>query len=991
MSGSGKAVIFISYSQKDRPWLDYVRSFFEPLAEQCDLQTWDDEQLLIGSDWRHDIYAALDACQVFIVLVSRYSLASKFVLNVEIPRILNRPKGEVTLCPIVVTPYYSRKLDWLEDTGRRPRGDKTLLELPDPARDREMAEIAAQIDGILQSSPRRAEFEIARRAAPADDAKERVRFPSIVDYGRLPETPYKKLVGRDGELAQLDARWEDDKTHIISLVAWGGAGKTSLVIEWLTRLRDDGYRGASAVLCWSFFSQGTSSARAASGDGFLDWALGKLRIESETTSSAAKGERLAEEFVRRRILLVLDGLEPLQFGTEGQRGALKDQGVRAFLRGLAIRQPAAGHSLVVLTSRLAVRDLAKWENSTAPMIDLARLSPEAGAALLADRGVKGAVEELRQASKDFGGHALALSLLAGYLRQSHGGDAGQRARIRAAGADDDGTGHDEPRRVIEAFHDEWLVREPQLLAIMNMIGLFDRPASAGCVWALRGAPAIPDFNEAVVGLDDGAWRKAVAQLRAVRLLDPEDASAPDSLDAHPLIREWFGARLKEAGEAAWKAAHGRLFDHLLESTTEGETPTLGDLAPLYQAIAHGCQAGRYQEAVEKVYRDRICRRNEDGSLIYYSNVMLGAASSNLSALSWFFDRTYAAPTAALSVNSRQWVLSEVAFYLRSGGRIPEAWPLLQSALKMSEDSEDWKNASINAANLSIGLLFGGEIASALRVAEQAILYADRADEEYVRIVRLLNHAGILHNAGERDRAEQMFVAGELRWQQELQQSIVYSFNGFLYGDLLVAKGDWQVAAERAKLTWTIAHRSGWLLDEALDSVTMARAHLGLAWQSPEDPGIVSGIAGHFTAAIDGLRAAGESGFLPLGFLARSAFRRCIGDWDGATRDLDETEEIAVLGPMKLVLCDAAMERARLAFARAEAFAPLNGRIGKSPPAPRVPGAEERARLIDQAREHLSVAADYIASCGYHRRDEELAELQAVLRGERTFADLPPRV
>jgi hypothetical protein len=40
---------------------------------------------------------------------------------------------------------------------------------------------------------------------------------------------------------------------------------------------------------------------------------------------------------------------------------------------------------------------------------------------------------------------------------------------------------------------------------------------------------------------------------------------------------------------------------------------------------------------------------------------------------------------------------------------------------------------------------------------------------------------------------------------------------------------------------------------------------------------------------------------------------------------------------------------------------------------------------------LKIAADYISSCGYHRRDEELAELQAVLRGERKFADLPPRV
>src|SRR5262249_41285152 len=161
---------------------------------------------------------------------------------------------------------------------------------------------------------------------------------------------YKTLVGRDDELARLDEAWSDGKTRVISLVAWGGAGKTSLAIEWLTRLRDDGYRGASAVLCWSFFSQGTSSERAASGEGFLDWALGKLRVKIETTSSLAKGERLAEEFSRRRVLLVLDGLEPLQFGTEGQRGALKDHGLRAFLRGLALRQPAAGHSLVVLTS-----------------------------------------------------------------------------------------------------------------------------------------------------------------------------------------------------------------------------------------------------------------------------------------------------------------------------------------------------------------------------------------------------------------------------------------------------------------------------------------------------------------------------------------------------------------------------------------------------------------------------------------------------------------
>lgn len=86
-----------------------------------------------------------------------------------------------------------------------------------------------------------------------------------------------------------------------------------------------------------------------------------------------------------------------------------------------------------------------------------------------------------------------------------------------------------------------------------------------------------------------------------------------------------------------------------------------------------------------------------------------------------------------------------------------------------------------------------------------------------------------------------------------------------------------------------------------------------------------------------------------------------------------------------------LERARLVFARIEAFAPLNGLIEDSLPKPVAPDAAEAARLKEDAAKHLAIAADYIRTCGYHRRHEELAELQAVLRGERKFADLPPRV
>jgi hypothetical protein len=74
-----------------------------------------------------------------------------------------------------------------------------------------------------------------------------------------------------------------------------------------------------------------------------------------------------------------------------------------------------------------------------------------------------------------------------------------------------------------------------------------------------------------------------------------------------------------------------------------------------------------------------------------------------------------------------------------------------------------------------------------------------------------------------------------------------------------------------------------------------------------------------------------------------------------------------------------------------AFAPLNGFVDDSPSKPRPPSQAKCKSLHDKAAKQLSIAADYITKCGYHGRDEELAELQAVRDGRRRFADLPLRV
>ena len=102
-------------------------------------------------------------------------------------------------------------------------------------------------------------------------------------------------------------------------------------------LRRDNYRGATAVLAWSFYSQG--SKRATSADEFLNWALAKLGMKLETTSASAKGEAIAEALMTRRTLLLLDGVEPLQHGPGVQTGQLKDQGLRRCCAALRPRRP----------------------------------------------------------------------------------------------------------------------------------------------------------------------------------------------------------------------------------------------------------------------------------------------------------------------------------------------------------------------------------------------------------------------------------------------------------------------------------------------------------------------------------------------------------------------------------------------------------------------------------------------------------------------------
>jgi hypothetical protein len=241
-------------------------------------------------------------------------------------------------------------------------------------------------------------------------------------------------------------------------------------------------------------------------------------------------------------------------------------------------------------------------------------------------------------------------------------------------------------------------------------------------------------------------------------------------------------------------AHRRIYEHLCETTKEGEKPTLEDLQPLYQAVAHGCHAGLQQEACEKVYHDRILRGKEA-----YSTYKLGAIGSDLGAVACFFETPWGSVSSTVTEAWQAWLLTEAAFRLRGLGRLAEALEPMRAGRKNLVKQEIWESAAASASNLSELELTLGEVAGAVDDAEQSVTYADHSGDAFWKIAARTTHADTLHQAGHRDEAEARFREAE-QMQAELQPGypLLYSFQGFRYCDLLLTKAEraaWQLTLD----------------------------------------------------------------------------------------------------------------------------------------------------------------------------------------------------
>ena len=475
--------VFVSYKRED----DAARAtLVEELEAAGYVVFWDAK--LNNDDWKDELRDEINRCKLVICLWSAKAAGSDAVKAEAyhafgLKRLLSAPIEDKRVVP-----------DYFKNTNIHPFdgwADETR-------RERQIEKILGTVERVT-GKPRRKREPIRPMLGSS--------LVASPEFGDIPGAP-DKLIGRDDELTMLRDAWASripKKVNAVVFHALGGAGKSALLRTFANELLAAGGGGASRIYGWSAYSQGSGEQKRADADSFISKALGDFGWQGELPKDPVeRGRALAKLIQKERVLLLLDGLEPLQDAPNVNKGRFKDKGLAELVKLLAGHNPG----LVVLTTRQEVPELEGF----GPVVinhELDQLSDHAGADLLVELGVHGRQRELEAAVHELQGHALSVTLLGTYLAEVCGGDIRHKDQFDFA--------HIvlSPEEQSELLTDKTIIpakRAAKVMrgylaqfeklaqdggaerAILNLLGLFDRPADGPAVDALL-AKHIPGLTD----------------------------------------------------------------------------------------------------------------------------------------------------------------------------------------------------------------------------------------------------------------------------------------------------------------------------------------------------------------------------------------------------------------------------------------------------------------------------------------------------------------
>lgn len=145
--------VFVCYSHKDAAWQERLQVHLKPLERAGLIDLWSDRRLKFGDQWRQEIEAALARARVALLLVSADFLASDFIQEMELPKLMSAAeKGGCRIIPILVGPSLFLDTPGLARFMPANPRNATLSEMKPEEGERLLVEVARSLSAFLKAS-----------------------------------------------------------------------------------------------------------------------------------------------------------------------------------------------------------------------------------------------------------------------------------------------------------------------------------------------------------------------------------------------------------------------------------------------------------------------------------------------------------------------------------------------------------------------------------------------------------------------------------------------------------------------------------------------------------------------------------------------------------------------------------------------------------------------------------------------------------------------
>ena len=120
----GPLNLFYCYAHEDRTWREQLGKPLSALEAEGIISPWFDGMLVGGDRWNEVIKQNLDKADIVVLLVSSDFLRSKYIIDIELKRAIDRQRaGSALVIPVIV-----RDCDWktppLNDLQALPKDAK---------------------------------------------------------------------------------------------------------------------------------------------------------------------------------------------------------------------------------------------------------------------------------------------------------------------------------------------------------------------------------------------------------------------------------------------------------------------------------------------------------------------------------------------------------------------------------------------------------------------------------------------------------------------------------------------------------------------------------------------------------------------------------------------------------------------------------------------------------------------------------------------------